>query len=100
MVSTPGVGSPTARRVASVVSHLTAQPSLLPRNHLPLRTPSAGALYSLRVLVKNFEFRRDENRAPLEQIVTETFPSLAMLLQALTLFVSQLLKKDIPSSDP
>ena len=61
-------------------------PSLLPTiaASLSLERPERlyGALYSLRVLVKNFEFRRDDHRVPLHTIVETTFPLLSTLLQA------------------
>lgn len=40
-----------------------------------------GALYSLRVLAKTYEYKREEKRLPLHGIVDATFPQLLQLAQ-------------------
>jgi len=73
-------------RAIAAIDYPHAWPSLLPTiaKNLSLYEPARlqGALHALRVLVKNFEFRRDEMRAPLLEIVNQTFPLLSALLQA------------------
>lgn len=42
-----------------------------------------GALYALRILARKYEFRDEEDRAPLKAIIAATFPVLLALLQQL-----------------
>ena len=41
-----------------------------------------GALSALRVLTRKYEFKSDEKRATLEQVVDATFPQLLAIFQA------------------
>lgn len=41
-----------------------------------------GALYVLRLLARKYEFRDEEDRAPLEAIVNTTFPVLLPIFKA------------------
>ena len=49
----------------------------------PDTTQLHGALYSLRVLAKVYEFERDEKRVPLHTVVETTFPTLLQLADSL-----------------
>jgi hypothetical protein len=52
----------------------------------PASPPGArmhGALYALRILARKYEFRDEEDRAPLKAIIAATFPVLLALLQQL-----------------
>ena len=40
-----------------------------------------GALYALRILARKYEFKDEEDRAPLTGIVNGTFPALLQLFQ-------------------
>ena len=40
-----------------------------------------GALYALRILARKYEFKDEEDRAPLTGIVNSTFPALLQLFQ-------------------
>ena len=40
-----------------------------------------GALYVLRVLTRKYEFKDEEERAPLAPVVTAAFPPLLAMLQ-------------------
>lgn len=49
-----------------------------------------GALYALRILARKYEFRDEEDRAPLRDVVAGTFPVLLALLQQLQASASPL----------
>lgn len=49
-----------------------------------------GALFALRILTRKYEFKDEEERAPLSTLVDTTFPALLSIFQARshTLFFS------------
>lgn len=49
----------------------------------PVGARMHGALYALRILARKYEFRDEEDRAPLKDLIAATFPALLALLQQL-----------------
>lgn len=62
-------------------------PALLPQVHAYLTSQDqariAGALAVLRFLARKYEFRDEEERGPLDQVVNTTFPTLLQIFQML-----------------
>ena len=48
---------------------------------LPTSTQVWGALFVLRVLARKYEFKDEEERAPLAPVVNAAFPPLLAMLQ-------------------
>ena len=63
----------------------------------PLCVPQVwGALYVLRVLTRKYEFKDEDDRAPLAPVVNAAFPPLLVMLQARLL--APLLLNPVPAS--
>ena len=86
MHSTPGI-MVEIMRIISEADFPGNWPALLPALVTNLQSPHVlvlcNSLYSLRKLIKRYEYKHGDDRAPLDGIISATFPYLQVLLSQL-----------------